>query len=53
MGGVLIDDDHAGLGLGDDVVLVQLRAGGAERPGGACVGAGSTRDDGATVRAPM
>jgi hypothetical protein len=30
MGRVLIDDDHSGLGLGDDVVLVQLRAGGAE-----------------------
>jgi hypothetical protein len=30
MGRVLIDDNHSGLGLGDDVILVQLRAGGAE-----------------------
>ncbi|MNT91290.1 hypothetical protein D3C72_2323580 [compost metagenome] len=31
MGGVLIDDDQAVAGLGDDIGAVQLGAGGAER----------------------
>ena len=33
MGRVLIDQDHGVRGLGEDVGLVQLRAGGAERAG--------------------
>ena len=31
MGGVLVDDDDAGRRLGDDVVFMHLRAGGAQR----------------------
>ena len=34
MGGMGIDDDHARLGLGDDVVFMELRAGGTQGAGG-------------------
>ena len=32
MGGMLVDDDDPVLRLGDDIGLVQLRAGNAQRP---------------------
>jgi protein subunit release factor B len=53
MGRVLIDDDHTRFGLGDDVVLVQLRAGGPEGQRVAAMSSAitcSTREEGASLR---